>query len=189
MNTLLSLDQSIFLAINGWNSPIFDQIMFLISGKLTWLPVYIFFLYLVFHSYGKKGWLLLLLVAITILLSDMGSVLLFKDTFQRLRPSHQPALEGMVHFVNNYKGGQYGFVSSHAANMFALVTILILFLRKRYTWLMPVLLIWAGLIGYSRIYLGVHYPGDVICGALYGVLIGFVVAFSGRKLLKIEFLE
>jgi undecaprenyl-diphosphatase len=186
MNALLSLDQSLLLAINGWNSPLADQIIFIISGVYTWLPVYFILLYLVFHTYGKKGWLILLLVAITIFLSDSGSVALFKNTVQRLRPSHAPALEGLVHFVNGYKGGQFGFVSSHAANMFAIATLMIFFLRKNYKWITPVLLFWAGLIGYSRIYLGVHYPGDVICGALYGALIGYIVGFYGKKLLKIE---
>jgi undecaprenyl-diphosphatase len=189
MNALLTLDQSLFLAINGWNSPVVDPIMYFISGKISWLPVYIFLLYLVFHTYGKKGWLLLILVAITILFSDLGSVLLFKDTFHRLRPSHEPSLEGLVHFVNGYKGGQYGFISSHAANFFALVTLLIFYLRRAYQWITPVLLIWAVLIVYSRVYLGVHYPGDILCGALYGALVGYGVAKIGGKQLKIELKE
>ena len=189
MNALLSIDQSLFLAINGWNNPFVDSIMFFISGVFSWLPVYLFLLYLVFHSYGKKGWLILVLVAITILFSDSGSVVLFKNTVHRLRPSHEPALEGLVHFVNGYKGGQYGFVSSHASNMFALATLMILFLRKKYNWITPVLLLWAGLIVYSRVYLGVHYPGDVICGALYGALVGYIVAMSGKKILRIELKE
>jgi undecaprenyl-diphosphatase len=187
MNALLSLDQSIFLAINGWNDPVVDQIMFLVSNALIWIPLFVFLLYLVFHNYGTKGWLILLLVAITILFSDSGSVILFKNTVQRLRPSHEPALEGMVHFVNGYKGGEYGFVSSHASNFFALTTLLIVFLSSRYKWLAPTLIFWALLIVYSRMYLGVHYPLDVICGAIYGFMIGYAVSKIGKKQLKIEF--
>ena len=186
MNALLELDQSIFLAINGWHSQVMDPVMFFISGKFSWIPVYLFLLYLVFHTYGKKGWLILLLIAVTILLSDLGSVVLFKNTFHRLRPSHEPGLEGLVHFVNDYRGGQYGFVSSHAANMFSLATLLIIFLKGKYKWITPALFIWAALIAYSRVYLGVHYPGDVICGALFGFLIGYSVAKIGMKQLKIE---
>lgn len=186
MNALLDLDQSLFLAINGWHSSFMDPVMFFISGKLNWIPVYMVLLYLVFKTYGKKGWYILLLVAITIALADQGSVLLFKNTVQRLRPSHEPSLEGWVHIVNNYKGGDFGFVSSHATNNFALVAFLGFFLRKTYKWLLPVMLVWATLIAYSRVYLGVHYPGDVLCGGLYGALIGYLVARYGNQLLQIK---
>jgi undecaprenyl-diphosphatase len=189
MNALLSLDQSLFLLINGWHSPFFDQVMFFISGQYSWVPLYFVFLYMIFQSYGKKGWWILLLVAITIALSDLGTVELFKNTVQRLRPSHEPALAGMVHVVNGYMGGQYGFVSSHAANDFALVFFLIQFLGRKYKWLTPALFVWVFLIIYSRVYLGVHYPLDVFCGGIYGSLIGYGVAKIGKKQLKIEFKE
>jgi undecaprenyl-diphosphatase len=186
MNILLNLDQSLFLAINGWHSSFMDPVMFFISGKLSWIPVYLILLYLVFKIYGKRGWYILLLVAIAIVLADQGSVMLFKNTVQRLRPSHEPSLQGLVHIVNNYRGGDYGFVSSHATNNFALVVFLGFFLQKKYNWLLPVMFIWAALIAYSRIYLGVHYPGDVLCGGLYGALIGYVVARYGNQILKIK---
>jgi undecaprenyl-diphosphatase len=186
MNALLNLDQSLFLIINGWHNSFMDPVMFSISSTIVWIPVYLVFLYFVFKTYGKQGWYILLLVAITIALVDQGTVHLFKNTFQRLRPSHEPSLEGLVHIVNNYKGGDYGFVSSHAANNFALVTFLGFFLRKSYKWLFPVMLAWAALIAYSRMYLGVHYPGDVLCGGLYGALVGYLVARYGSRWLKIK---
>jgi undecaprenyl-diphosphatase len=99
-------------------------------------------------------------------------VLLFKDTVQRLRPCHAPDLQGLVHLVNGHCGGLYGFVSSHAANHFAIATFMTGMLQRRPRWAAAVLYIWAALIGYSRIYLGAHYPGDVIVGAMYGALIG-----------------
>ncbi len=186
MNALISLDQSIFLAINGWHSSFMDPVMVFISGKVNWIPVYLVLLYLVFKTYGKKGWYVVLLVALTITLADQGSVLLFKNTVRRLRPSHEPSLQGLVHVVNGYRGGDFGFVSSHAANFFALVTFLGFFLRMNYKWILPAMLVWAALVAYSRIYLGVHYPGDVLCGGLFGSLIGYLVARYGNQLLKIR---
>jgi undecaprenyl-diphosphatase len=100
-------------------------------------------------------------------------VLLFKDTFQRLRPCHEPVLEGLVHIVKGKCGGMYGFVSSHAANCFYATVISGLFVRKK--WFSISMICWAALISYSRIYLGVHYPGDVICGATFGALVGWGV--------------
>lgn len=160
--------------------------MFSVSGTVTWIPVYLVFLYFVFKTYGKRGWYIILLVVITIALVDQGTVHLFKNVFHRLRPSHEPALAGLVHIVNGYSGGDYGFVSSHAANNFALITFLGYFLRRSYSWLFPVMFVWAALIAYSRMYLGVHYPGDVLCGGLYGALIGYLVARYGDQLLKIK---
>ena len=112
-----------------------------------------------------------MILAVT--LADQVSVHLFKNTFQRLRPCHEPALNGLVHLFNGECGGKFGFVSSHATNSFNFALLSLLFIRKR--WYTISIILWALVIGYSRIYLGVHYPGDVICGSLLGALVGWSI--------------
>jgi undecaprenyl-diphosphatase len=101
-------------------------------------------------------------------ITDLASVHLFKNVFLRLRPCHEPALSGLVHLVNNRCGGSYGFVSSHAANTFGLAIMVLLLFKKLNPWIGYGMVIWAAMVSYSRIYLGVHYPGDILGGALLG---------------------
>lgn len=119
------------------------------------------------------GVLVLSGVALTIILSDQITTGLMKPYFARLRPSHEPSLEGMVHLVNNYKGAMYGFASSHAANTFGTAAFLWLLFRKSKPW-MAWLFLWATLVSYTRIYLGVHYPADIVVGGLVGILCGWI---------------
>ena len=175
IETLKHWDTNLFLALNGSHNNLFDFLMFWISNKLIWIPLYLFFLFLLIKNYKWKTAGIFVSVIILIALNDQLSVHLFKDVFQRLRPCHEPQLEGIVHLVKNKCGGQFGFISSHASNSFALAFFLIPFLGKHYSYFTVLVLLWATVIGYSRIYLGVHYPGDVIVGAAFGSVISIIV--------------
>ena len=182
MEWLLDLDTRIFLSINGLHSPAWDGIMWWISGKFTWWPFYL--LILIYLGITKKMQLLpmVIFIALGITLTDQTSVHLFKNVFHRLRPCHEPFLEEVVHLVNGRCGGKYGFISSHAANAFGVALLMISWTRKR--WLTSIMVAWALLIGYSRIYLGVHYPGDVIAGGLWGAACGWSLGLLYQWLLK-----
>lgn len=167
MDHLLELDRDVFLFLNSLNTPWLDSVMPWITRTESWIPLYLVLLYLVIREFRKDSWAILVGIALTIVIADQVTSNLMKPFFERLRPSHDPTLEGLVHIVNGYRGGLYGFASGHAANTFGVTTFLVSVL-SRYRW-MSWLFLWAGLMTYSRIYLGVHYPGDILVGAIVGI--------------------
>ncbi|MCF8298881.1 MAG: phosphatase PAP2 family protein [Saprospiraceae bacterium] len=175
IQTIKQLDIDLFLFINGNHNSFFDFVMFWLSDKLIWIPLYIFFLYLVIKHYKKQSITIILLIAILIALTDLISVHFFKNVFERLRPCHNPTISHLVHLVKDHCGGQFSFVSSHATNSFGIATFLAFLLKDKIKFIFLYLFVWAGLIAYSRIYLGVHFPLDVICGGILGFAIGFFV--------------
>lgn len=171
-----ALDTRLFLLINGKHNSFFDSVMYWASNKLFWVPFYVFLLYTLIREFKRKSVYVLLAVAFLIAICDQTASHLIKNAVRRLRPSHEPSLENLIHLSKAGPGGQYGFISSHSANAFGLATFVILLLPRKYDWLKYVLSCWAVLVAYSRIYNGVHYPTDVIVAAFLGIFYGIIVA-------------
>lgn len=182
METLKSIDELILLAINGWRSEWMDEVMWIISGKLTWFPLYLGLLILVYFTVkNKKNFIYFIIIgAFTIGAADAIANFGFKHTIKRYRPSHHTELSEKLQFYTHkngeeYRGGQYGFVSGHATNSFAIAVFFgLFFLKNSKKRLFYLLLLWAAIVSYSRMYLGVHYPSDIIGGAMLGSTIAFL---------------
>lgn len=177
--TLKQADTWLLLWLNGHNSVFFDQVMYLVSGKWEWIPLYAVILGFIIYRFRWKAVWVLLTVALMITLSDQLSNLL-KSNVMRPRPCKDPEIGHLVHLVKDHCGGAYGFVSAHAANSFALTTFVSLLYRRR--WIIAGMVCWATLVSYSRVYLGVHYPGDILGGALLGVLVAWLLFLILRRL-------
>ncbi|MCR9171701.1 MAG: phosphatase PAP2 family protein [bacterium] len=178
---LESIDRSIVLSVNSWNTPFLDELFWLVSAKLTWIPFYLFLLFLFFRkSDWKNSGVFLLCAIIAVGLSDFTSSQIIKDSVMRYRPSHHALLTEQLHFYSFsdsefYKGGQYGFVSSHAANFFAVCTFAWLALKNWYPKIGWLVFSIAVLVSFSRLYLGVHYLSDLIGGALLGTTFAWLI--------------
>ncbi|MGE4586550.1 MAG: phosphatase PAP2 family protein [Mangrovibacterium sp.] len=168
-DSILSLDKSLFLSLNGQHNPFWDATMVFFTGTGIWMLFYLSIIWFILKRYRSKALVIIFLLALSILISDQMSGLV-KDTVQRLRPTHDPGISQLVHHVVT-QGGTYGFFSSHASNSFATAMFTaLLFRNRRYSLL---IFFWACMISYTRIYLGLHYPGDLLAGMLFGLLVGY----------------
>lgn len=183
---LADLDARLLLIVNGAHSPFFDAVMWCISGRWIWVPFYIALTYMLFRRFSwKRATLCLITIGLIILAADQTCASLIRPEVCRLRPANlNNPLSQLVHVVNGYRGGRYGFPSCHAANTFALAMFMsLVFRNKRFTVMM---FSWAIVVSYSRMYLGVHYFGDLFCGAsvgsLFAVLFYLLLKFLCEKL-------
>lgn len=172
------LDKALFLFLNGFHFDWLDPIMGFITDKETWFPFYLGLIIFLIYKYKINGLWVILYLVVTILLADKFASGFCKPFFERLRPSHSPELRELVHLVRG-RSGTYGFISSHAANTFGLATFLYLFFKKQFPKIIWIFL-WAFIVTYSRIYVGVHYPGDLIIGSATGIGWG-ILTFSILK--------
>jgi undecaprenyl-diphosphatase len=174
IETLERIDSELFLFLNSFHNSFFDVVMWNVSKVALWIPLYLWFLWLLYKAYPKNYLLLVLTVAIMIFTTDQIANLA-KNSFVRYRPSHNPAFSGIIHLVKGYTGGSYGFFSGHATNSFAVATFVSLTLGSKNPNILWIAFFYAFIVSYSRIYLGVHYPGDVLTGAFTGALAGFLM--------------
>lgn len=181
LQKLLDWDRRLLVWLNSYHADWLDPVMYYASQTLFWLPLYLFLLGLIIKDFRKEWWVAVIGIGITILLADQITASLMKPFFARLRPSQEPTLAGIIHLVRDhngdiYTGGLYGFASSHAANTFGTATFFTLVFRKTHPWI-KWLFLWAVCMTYTRIYLGAHYPGDILAGTI----VGMASAFAGFK--------
>ena len=186
IDKLIHIDTEILLAINGWHAPWADTLMWIISAKATWIPLYLLLIGLLVWRYRKPAmtsvkWLqrvpacvvMIVVIGLAVGAADFIASGILKELVARPRPTRVPELEGVLHLVNGYKSGRYGFVSSHAANTMAVALLFSLIWRNKIATVG--LMLWVAANCYSRMSLGVHYPTDILGGLMVGALVAVVV--------------
>ena len=181
LQTLINIDTDLFLFFNGMHNTYFDYFMSAFSGKLVWIPMYAAILYVMVRNFSWKTTLFCAVaVALTITFADQVCATLIRPYVERMRPSNlNNPLSELVHIVNNHRGGRYGFPSCHAANTFGLAFFIFFLFRER--WLTFFMMAWAIFTCYSRVYLGVHYPGDLLAGTVVGLAGAYLMYFLFMK--------
>lgn len=181
---LSDIDARLLLIVNGAHSPFFDSVMWCISGRWIWVPFYAVLAYLLFRRMSwKRASICLVTIGLIILAADQTCTTLIRPEIGRLRPANlNNPLSSFVHVVNGYRGGRYGFPSCHAANTFALAVFMSLVIRHK--WFTVMMFSWAFIVSYSRMYLGVHYFGDLFCGATIGSLFAVLFYYLQNYLFK-----
>jgi undecaprenyl-diphosphatase len=186
LEKIQELDTNLFVYLNGLGSKTFDKLWLVITDQLNWIPFFLLLFYLIYKKIGGKQTLyLLLFIAVLIAFTDQTTNL-FKYTFQRLRPCNNPEINSFIRIVQVRKS--YSFFSGHAANTMAVATFLYLVLKRHFKYL-GLLFLWPLIFAYSRIYLGLHYPGDILTGYFFGALFGSLIYLVYRKLKKLYFPE
>ena len=182
MEEIILEDKQAMIFLNNLGSSTFDPFWILVSEKWFWIPLYVIFLYFLYKNFNKKSlFYILLFVALGITASDQIANI-FKFGFERLRPCHDPSLEGLLREVKC--GGKFGFYSAHSSNSFFVATYLTMLLGKKIKQLPYFLFVWAAIVAYSRVYLGMHFPGDIIVGAVMGILLALFFGTLAKKIIK-----
>ena len=174
MDFLIDLDTSVFLWFNGMHTPLLDDFMMIFTGRFVWVPMYLAIAALLFKTFGRRLAVIYILgIALAITATDQTCATLIRPIVERLRPSNlENPLSALTQVVDGYRGGSYGFPSCHAANSFALATFVALLIKRPR--ISGAIFIWAVANSYSRLYLGVHYPGDLLVGAAIGSAYGLI---------------
>lgn len=173
LQSLIELDKELLIFLNSFNNGYWDNFFWMFTSKEVWIPLYLTLAYVIFKHHGLKGFVTVVFIGLVILLCDQISTNVFKYGFERLRPSRDEDLKFLVHLINGKRGGMYGFVSSHSTNSFGLALFTSLLFRNRTYSIF--IFSWAAINAYSRVYMGVHYPGDIIGGMLLGLILGRLV--------------
>ena len=182
MEEIILEDKQAMIFLNNLGSSTFDPFWILVSEKWFWIPLYVIFLYFLYKNFNKKSlFYILLFVALGITASDQIANI-FKFGFERLRPCHDPSLEGLLREVKC--GGKFGFYSAHSSNSFFVATYLTMLLGKKIKQLPYFQFVWAAIVAYSRVYLGMHFPGDIIVGAIMGIRLALFFGTLAKKVIK-----